>query len=87
MGSMRTPVRLRLFRLGLAAFLVGVVTAPSRAADPVDWPGACYCRASGTLRCTAGLTLRVCQKQCDHELCDEWFWKERLPCWNWGYGG
>jgi len=21
------------------------------------------------------------------ELCDDWFWLERRPCWNWGYGG
>lgn len=87
MGSMRTPTRSRLIRLGLAALLAGVFTAPSRAADPVDWSGACYCRGGGTLRCTAGLTHDACRRQCDRELCDEWFWKERLPCWNWGYGG
>jgi hypothetical protein len=87
MGSMRTPTRSRLIRLGLAALLAGVFTAPSRAADPVDWAGACYCRGGGTLRCTAGLTHDACRRQCDRELCDEWFWKERLPCWNWGYGG
>jgi len=23
----------------------------------------------------------------DEALCDDWFWKDRLPCWNWGYGG
>jgi hypothetical protein len=87
MGSMRSPARSRIIRLGLAALLAAFFAAPSRAADPVDWPGACYCRGDGKLRCTAGLTLRACERQCDHELCDEWFWKERLPCWNWGYGG
>src|SRR4029453_4247021 len=100
MGSMRTPPRSRLIRRGLAALLAGVFTVPSRAADPVDWAGACYCRGGGTLRCTAGLTHDACRRQgaphlpheawrgeCDRELCGEWFWKERLPCWNWGYGG
>jgi hypothetical protein len=49
--------------------------------------GACYCRAAGALYCTANLSERECRRQCDEALCDEWFWKERLPCWNWGYGG
>jgi hypothetical protein len=22
-----------------------------------------------------------------HRLCDDWFWLERRPCWNWGDGG
>jgi hypothetical protein len=49
--------------------------------------GACYCRAEGDLRCTGNLTEQECRRRCDEALCDEWFWKERLPCWNWGYGG
>jgi hypothetical protein len=49
--------------------------------------GACYCRAAGALHCTANLSERECRRQCDEALCDDWFWKERLPCWNWGYGG
>jgi len=49
--------------------------------------GACYCKAAGTLECTANLTERECRRQCEEALCDDWFWKERLPCWNWGYGG
>ena len=49
--------------------------------------GSCYCRASGELHCTADLTEPDCQKHCNEAFCDEWFWKERLPCWNWGYGG
>jgi len=87
MGSMRMPVRSRMIQLGLAALLAGTFSAPSRAADPTDWPGACYCRAEGRLRCTGGLTHHACRQRCDQELCDDWFWKERLPCWNWGYGG
>jgi len=51
------------------------------------WLGACYCRAAGTLECTADLTERECRRRCDEALCDDWMWKERLPCWNWGYGG
>ena len=49
--------------------------------------GACYCRAGETLKCTSDLTERDCRRRCDEALCDDWFWKERLPCWNWGYGG
>lgn len=49
--------------------------------------GACYCRAAGALHCTANLSERECRRQCEEALCDDWFWKERLPCWNWGYGG
>ena len=49
--------------------------------------GACYCRAAGALHCTPNLSERECRRQCDEALCDDWFWKERLPCWNWGYGG
>jgi hypothetical protein len=49
--------------------------------------GACYCRAEGKLECTAGLTEAECRRKCEDALCDDWFWKERLQCWNWGYGG
>jgi len=49
--------------------------------------GACYCRMAEALQCTADLTERDCRRRCDEALCDDWFWKERLPCWNWGYGG
>ena len=49
--------------------------------------GACYCKAGPTLQCTANVTEPECRRQCDEALCDDWFWKERLPCWNWGYGG
>jgi hypothetical protein len=49
--------------------------------------GACYCRAEGALQCTADLSEAECRRRCEESFCDDWFWKERLPCWNWGYGG
>jgi hypothetical protein len=49
--------------------------------------GACYCRMGETLKCTSDLTEPDCRRRCDEALCDDWFWRERLPCWNWGYGG
>lgn len=63
----------------------GVTTV--RADAPRPLLGACYCRAAGALQCTGGLSEPECRRRCDEALCDEWFWKERLPCWNWGYGG
>jgi len=61
----------------------------SSAADvtPRELRGACYCRAQRELMCTADLTARECEHRSTHAFCDEWFWKERLACWNWGYGG
>ena len=45
-------------------------------------------RAGGVVRwCTTEMTERACRERCATELCDDWFWKDRLPCWNWGYGG
>ena len=91
MGSMRIlPVVSRILRLAFVALLAVAPAAESRAADPApraEFLGSCYCRAEGRLSCTADLTLGDCRRRCDEELCDEWFWKERLPCWNWGYGG
>lgn len=91
MGSMRHPrVVARILRLALAAFLVGAPAAESRAADPAarsEFVGSCYCRSESRLSCTAELTLGECRRRCDEQLCDDWYWKERLPCWNWGYGG
>jgi hypothetical protein len=49
--------------------------------------GACYCRAQRELHCTPGLTKVDCDRRCAEAVCDDWFWLERLPCWNWGYGG
>jgi hypothetical protein len=60
---------------------------PAEDGTSVAFSGACYCRAAGALHCTANLSERECRRRCDEALCDDWFWKERLPCWNWGYGG
>ncbi len=86
---MTASVRVTVF--GVALILVAVAGGstgePPRAAEPVVHRGACYCQAGAALECSAGLTERECRRQCDEALCDDWFWKERLPCWNWGYGG
>ncbi len=74
--------------LGLG-LLVGTA-ADGPAAEPPrpdGLRGACYCRMAATLQCTAEMAEAACRRQCDEALCDDWFWKERLPCWNWGYGG
>jgi len=71
--------------LAFAALVTASACADTLAADPAV--GACYCRAAGALQCTAGLTERECRRRCDEALCDDWLWRERLPCWNWGYGG
>jgi hypothetical protein len=78
---------------GLAAFSAVLALGPASPPDAADpsapsaFRGACYCRAAGELRCIAELTERDCTSRCTEELCDEWFWLERRPCWNWGYGG
>jgi hypothetical protein len=73
----------RVTLLGLLA--LAAVCAEGLASEP--FLGACYCQAAGTLECTPNLSERECRRQCDEALCDDWYWKERLPCWNWGYGG
>jgi hypothetical protein len=81
-------VRAWIGALGLA--LLVVAAADGRAAEPARPTvshGACYCRMADALQCTANLTERDCRRRCDEALCDDWFWKDRLPCWNWGYGG
>jgi len=79
---------------GVGLLLIVLAGGISIAADSAQTPrpphvfvGACYCRSAGTLECAGGLTERECRQRCDEALCDDWFWKERLPCWNWGYGG
>ena len=69
--------------------VVALVSARSAAveADSREFKGACYCRAQGELMCTANMTARECDLRSKLALCDEWFWKERLACWHWGYGG
>jgi hypothetical protein len=81
---------IRTIALGLGILAMAAAGRP--AATPAAGPesalrGACYCRAEGALHCAANLTEPECRRQCDEALCDDWFWKERLPCWNWGYGG
>ena len=71
--------------IGLGLLVAAAAIGP--AAEPPVLHGACYCRAGPALHCTANLSERECHRQCDEALWDDWFWKERLPCWNWGYGG
>ena len=78
----------RLAGLGLLLIAAGSGGAALAGADaPKAFMGACYCRVGRTLQCTSDLSEADCRKRCDDALCDDWFWKERLPCWNWGYGG
>jgi hypothetical protein len=91
-ASMRRPaVEPRRRRLARAVLLMAIALAPagSRAEEATsrELRGACYCRVQRELMCTANLTARECELRSTHAFCDEWFWKERLPCWNWGYGG
>lgn len=81
---------------GVGALAVLFALAAMALADPSAhggrerdgaWRGACYCKTGADLQCTADLTDRECTKQCQESLCDDWFWLERRPCWNWGYGG
>jgi hypothetical protein len=73
--------------LVLSLLVLFAVTTAGAAAAPAVLLGACYCRAAGSLLCTGDLTEAECRRRCDEALCDDWFWKERLACWNWGYGG
>ena len=71
------------------ALLVGAAAAGPAAEPPppARLHGACYCQMAEALSCTVDLTEADCHRHCDEALCDDWFWKDRLPCWNWGYGG
>jgi hypothetical protein len=76
----------------IAPFALGVLLAlglTSANAQQSRWTftGSCYCKAAGELRCVADQTEDQCKHRCAQELCDDWFWLERRPCWNWGYGG
>jgi hypothetical protein len=74
--------------LALVLLLVAAMPAASRAADPrFVLDGACYCRRAGQLDCLGRTTRAECDRRCAEALCDDWFWLERRPCWNWGYGG
>jgi len=91
-GQMRIKRLSRVLLFAGFCTLLGVVvpnlvaTAPpdSRHADP---SGACYCRAMSELKCVGVVSRAACDKQCAEALCDDWFWMERLTCWNWGDGG
>jgi len=87
---MRWPRRTRFTVAGLC--LLSCVVAPTAVGtappeSPREFPGACYCRAMGQLTCVGVTTKRECDKHCAEAFCDDWFWLERLTCWNWGYGG
>jgi hypothetical protein len=60
---------------------------PAAERTHLNLTGACYCRTAGELTCAADLTERDCRRRCAEDLCDDWFWLDRRPCWNWGYGG
>ena len=72
-----------------ALLALGLTSASETLAQPGRWEltGSCYCRAAGELRCVSDQTEIQCKRRCAEELCDDWFWLERRPCWNWGYGG
>ena len=80
--------RLALTTLGalLALGLTGANGTSAQRARP-EFTGSCYCKAAGELHCVANQTEDQCRRRCADELCDDWFWLERRPCWNWGYGG
>ena len=92
MRSMRTTrMRRAVFRVALALAVCAAVPGSVATAPPdgrqAELRGACYCRVQGALNCVGMLAKAACDKQCAEALCDEWFWMERLACWNWGYGG
>ncbi len=91
-GQMRIERLSRMLLLaGFCVILGVVVPSPVATAPPdsrhVEFFGACYCRAMNQLTCVGVVTRAACNKQCAEALCDDWFWMERLTCWNWGYGG
>jgi hypothetical protein len=76
--------------MALAVIVVALVAsgaARTSAAPNADLLGACYCKAGKELLCLGQLTEPTCNRRCKDELCDDWYWLERRPCWNWGYGG
>ena len=82
----------RLLLLAGTCVMLGILMPRSVATAPPPSPsaelrGACYCRAMGQLNCVGVITQAECNKHCAEALCDDWFWMERLTCWNWGYGG
>jgi hypothetical protein len=91
-GQMRMErLRRGLLLAGFCVILGAVVPTPVATGPPAsrhaELLGACYCRAMSQLKCVGVVTQAECNKQCAEALCDDWFWMERLTCWNWGYGG
>ena len=64
---------------------LGLTSENGTSAQRTRWEltGSCYCRAAGELHCVSDQTEDQCRHRCAEELCDDWFWRERLPCWNW----
>jgi hypothetical protein len=87
MGSRPTRLGRRLVLGSVLSLALTGGAAPADERARAELTGACYCRAADELTCTAGLTERDCRRRCAEELCDNWFWLDRRPCWNWGYGG
>lgn len=56
-------------------------------AGPRGLKGACYLTFAERRECVADTTEAECRQHCDDQLCDSYAWLDRLPCWNWGYGG
>jgi hypothetical protein len=85
MTGRRRVRRIAPFALG-ALLMLGLTGAD---AQQGRWAltGSCYCKAAGELHCVVDQTEDQCNRRCAQELCDDWFWLERRPCWNWGYGG
>jgi hypothetical protein len=88
--------------LALIAAILAIPTTPCRAErppqaeaphpvprqmSPAPLTGACYLTFGERLECTADSTESECHQRCDDLLCDDYTWIDRLPCWNWGYGG
>ena len=89
MSAASARVGRSLARFGLLLCVAAALLLIAKVSDaqPPELPGACYCRAMSELTCVGVITRAQCNKQCAEALCDEWFWMERLTCWNWGYGG
>ena len=85
--SIRAEILVAGFCLLLGAVAASFVATTISDAQPPDVQGACYCRAMREVKCIGVITRAQCNKQCAEAFCDDWFWMERLTCWNWGYGG
>ena len=88
MTSGRRARRVAPITLG-ALLALGLTSANGSFAQRArgEFIGSCYCKAAGELRCVSDQAEDQCRHRCVEELCDDWFWLERRPCWNWGYGG